>query len=50
MMLCPMANKGDWDRSIADYTNAMALDPLYCHCHRGLAYLNKGEWDHAIDD
>ena len=37
--------KGDMDRAIADYTEALRLDPKYAiaYNNRGLAYSDKGE-------
>jgi lipoprotein NlpI len=45
--------KGDHDRAIADYTEAIRLDPkdaLVAYNNRGNAYLAKGELDRAIAD
>jgi tetratricopeptide (TPR) repeat protein len=44
--------KGDLDKAIADYTEAIRIDPAYTHAHynRGLAYCRKGQWDKAIAD
>lgn len=44
--------KGDSDRAIADYTQAIRLDPAYAvaYSNRGLAYTDKGEFDRAIAD
>ena len=42
--------KGEYDRAIADYDQALRLDPDYAgvYNNRGLAYLNTGEYDRAI--
>ena len=44
--------KGDTDRAIADYTEAIRLDPKYANAYhnRGLAYRDKGDTDRAIAD
>src|SRR5258708_37251353 len=41
------AAKGDNDRAIADYNEAIRLDPNYTHAYfnRGLAYAAKGDND-----
>ena len=46
------SKKGDTDRAIADYTQAVQLDPKYAHAYqnRGLAYYGKGDTDRAIAD
>ena len=43
-------NKGDYDRAIADYSEAIRLDPKYAFAHysRGNAYYAKGDYDRAI--
>ncbi|MDR2700912.1 MAG: CHAT domain-containing protein [Spirochaetaceae bacterium] len=45
-------NAGDYDSAIADYTQAIALEPkdYYAYNNRGLAYVAKGELDRAIAD
>ncbi|MFZ1990264.1 MAG: tetratricopeptide repeat protein, partial [Alphaproteobacteria bacterium] len=45
-------DKGDYDRAIADYTQAIRLKPDYAKAfnNRGLAYYNKGDYDRAIAD
>ena len=45
-------HKGDFDRAIADYGEAIRLDPGYQHAYvnRGLAYDAKGDVDRAIAD
>jgi lipoprotein NlpI len=45
--------KGEYDRAIADYAQAIQLDPkdaLAYYNNRGLAYRAKGEYDRAIAD
>ena len=46
------ANKGDYDRAIADFSAAIRLDPKYdpAFNNRGAAYLAKGGHDRAIAD
>ena len=46
------AGKGDYDRAIADYTEAIRLDPKldYAFFRRGVAYSQKKEHDRAIAD
>ena len=46
------SNKGDFDRAIEDYTEAIQLNPKYdiAFYNRGLAYSNKGDHDRAIKD
>ena len=46
------AVKNDYDRAIADYNEAIRLDPGYAiaYFNRGLAYANKNELDRAIAD
>ena len=45
-------DNGDYDRAIADYTQAIRLDPndAWAYNNRGSAYYNKGDWDRAIAD
>ena len=45
-------DKGDTDRAIADYTEAIRLDPKFAiaYNNRGLAYRDKGDTDRAIAD
>jgi tetratricopeptide (TPR) repeat protein len=44
--------KGDLDRAIADYNQAIKLNSKFAQAYnnRGVAYDNKGEYDHAIQD
>jgi len=44
--------KKDYDHAIADYTEAIRLDPKYAlaHINRGNAYKVKGDYDRAIED
>jgi lipoprotein NlpI len=44
--------KGDFDHAIADYTQAIALDPKIAKAYnnRGVAYATKGDHDRAIAD
>jgi tetratricopeptide (TPR) repeat protein len=46
------ANNGEYDRAIADFTQAIALKPDFAlaYSNRGNAYANKGEYDRAIAD
>jgi tetratricopeptide (TPR) repeat protein len=46
------ADKDEHDKAIADYTEAIRLDPknALAYYHRGVAYGNKGEHDKAIAD
>ena len=46
------SRKGDYDRAIADYNQAINLDPRYAlaYNNRGHAYLAKGDKDRAIAD
>src|SRR4029077_14037182 len=45
-------DKGDMDRAIADYTEAIRLDPknVNAYGHRGVTYRDKGDLDLAIAD
>ena len=45
-------HKGEYDKAIADYTEAIRLDPKYAKAYnnRGIAYRHKGEFDKAIAD
>jgi tetratricopeptide (TPR) repeat protein len=44
--------KGDHDRAIADYAQAIKLNPKFAAAfvNRGVAYDKKGDYDHAIAD
>ena len=44
--------KGEYDRAIADYTEAIRIKPDYAEAYRnrGVAYAEKGEYDRAIAD
>jgi tetratricopeptide (TPR) repeat protein len=44
--------KGDFDRAIASFDEAIRLDPEYSHAYtnRGVAWGEKGEYDRAIAD
>src|ERR1700683_5122870 len=46
------STKRDRERAIADYDEALRLNPDYDHAYanRGLAYFAKGDFDHAIAD
>ena len=43
---------GDYDRAIADYSEAIRIEPTYvlAFYSRGIAYYNKGDYDRAIGD
>ncbi|MDR0707369.1 MAG: tetratricopeptide repeat protein [Treponema sp.] len=45
-------NKGDYDRAIADYTQAIRIDPKYAlaYHNRGVAYEVKKDFDRAMSD
>src|SRR5262249_7737007 len=45
-------SKGDVDRAIANFSEAIRLDPKYAEAYyvRGVAYGNKGDLDRAIAD
>ncbi len=45
-------DKGDYDRAIADYTQAIKLDPkhAYAYYNRGVAYKNLGQTNRAIQE
>jgi tetratricopeptide (TPR) repeat protein len=45
-------DKSDFERAIAEYDQAIALNPhdVKLYINRGLAYTNKGDTDHAIAD
>ncbi len=44
--------KGDHDRAIHDFNEAIRLSPTYANAYqaRGISYLKKGDYDHAIQD
>src|SRR5437763_1709801 len=44
--------KGDYDHAVADYTEAIRLDPQYTHAYigRGLTWYNTGDYHRAIPD
>src|SRR5262249_7116630 len=45
------ADKGDWARAIADFTEAIRLRPAFVtYYNRGFAYGKKGDVDSAIAD
>jgi cytochrome c-type biogenesis protein CcmH/NrfG len=46
------AKEGDYDRAIAEYTQAIRLDPndVLAYYLRGFAYWNKGDYDRANAD
>jgi tetratricopeptide (TPR) repeat protein len=46
------AHKGDYDRAIQDYDQALGLDPAFAYPFygRGWVYARKGNYDHAIQD
>jgi tetratricopeptide (TPR) repeat protein len=45
-------NKGDFDRAIADYNQALTINPQDAEAYnnRGNAWRNKGDFDRAIAD
>ncbi|MEW6491631.1 MAG: tetratricopeptide repeat protein [Cyanobacteriota bacterium] len=45
-------DKGEYDRAIDDYNQALKLNPNLAEAYnnRGFAYSDKGEYDRAIDD
>jgi tetratricopeptide (TPR) repeat protein len=47
-----LAEKGDYDLAIADYTRALEIAPKYSNAYgnRIMAYTKKGEFDKAWED
>jgi tetratricopeptide (TPR) repeat protein len=45
-------NLKDYDRALADYSDALKLDPRYAHAYlnRGFVYVAKNDADHALAD
>jgi tetratricopeptide (TPR) repeat protein len=45
-------SRGDYVTAVADFTEAIRLNPNYTNAYhnRGLAYKNKGDYDRAIAD
>ena len=45
-------DKAEYDHAIADFDEAMALNPMYAEAYynRAAAYAKKGDYDHAIAD
>jgi tetratricopeptide (TPR) repeat protein len=45
-------NKGEWDKAIAEYTEALRINPnnAAAYVNRGFAYISKGMYDRAIED
>ena len=48
----PTATRASYDKAIADFTEAIRLDPkdADAYCNRARAYYSKGEYDKAIAD
>ena len=46
------ADKGNYDRAIADYNKALQINPEYAETYfnRGVAHSLKGDYDRAIED
>ena len=46
------ARKGEYDRAIRDYDQALQLDPKLAPAYysRGMAYADKGDYDRARSD
>ena len=46
------AHKGDYDRAIQDYDEALRLTPIFADAFysRGAAHANEGDYDHAFQD
>ena len=47
-----LGKKGEYDKAIEDFTNAIKLKPDYAEAYnnRGNAWSEKGEYDKAIED
>ena len=47
-----MANKRDYERALADYDQAIKLNPNYpaAYLNRGSIYYEKKDYDRAIQD
>ena len=45
-------NKGEHDKAITDFSEAIRLDPKYVNAYigRGLCWYNKGEYEKAMAD
>ncbi len=45
-------DKGQWDKAIAEYNEAIKLDPKFAEAYmtRGNVYLQKGQFDQAFSD
>jgi len=45
-------SKGNYDRAIEDYSQAIALNPQFADAYlsRGIAYKTMGDYNHAIED
>ncbi len=46
------ANKGMWDKAIAEFSTAIKINPRYAEAYnyRGFAHVNKGQYDQATLD
>ncbi len=49
---CSYQEKGQWDKAIAEYNEAIELDPKFAmaYVNRGAAYASIGQLDKAIAD
>jgi Putative Zn-dependent protease, contains TPR repeats len=47
-----ITKKGGWEPAIADYSEAIKLDPnlLWLYSSRGVAYSNNRQYDLAVND